>query len=153
MSKTTSLIRYKRGLNNSIMQCRRYPLPCKLRSRLRYFDIWNNKLYGANSYFFGYSGPRGFFWLFFAASRLFLPHAKKNQEKPLGPGVGRLGRSPSLLWEGLLQLTYWFEHEQIWITMLWIKSDSLHCPRSRSAQKNRWAYNQEKTPHHCWWSQ
>ena len=47
MSKPTSLICYKRGLNNNIMQCKRYPppLPCKLRSRLRYSDIWNIKLY------------------------------------------------------------------------------------------------------------
>ena len=89
-SKTTSLIRYKRGINNNIMQCKRYPPPLKLRSRLQYFNIWNNKLYGILKlisfrllrFFLTFV----FFWLFFAASRLFLPHAKKNQEKPLGPG-------------------------------------------------------------------
>ena len=97
MSKTTSLIRYKRGLNNNIMQCKRYPLPRKLRSRLRYFDIWNNKLYGI---------LKLISFRLLRSQRIFLTilrrFAAKNQEKPLAPGqVGRLGRSPSLLWEGL----------------------------------------------------
>ena len=97
MSKPKSLICCKRGLNNNIMQCKRYASTVTLTSGI------SNSMTFSYSYLFGYPGPRFFF-------ATLSPLRGRKSRKTSGTRillalvieeVGRLGRSPSCLREGL----------------------------------------------------
>ena len=105
MSKPTSLICYKRGLNNNIMQCKRYAprLVSYGHACVTPTSGISNSMTFSYSYLFGYPGPRFFF-------ATLSPSRGGKSRKTCGTRillalvieeVGRLGRSPSLLREGL----------------------------------------------------